>query len=140
MSDEYGQEWSQAPAAPQGPASSSENAWTEGSATSGEAWYQEGDSDADAASDLRLKSDFEVQVLGADPYAAAAAWPTLTDLDKVGVTAAMAAVFGVAFAQEFVVTPTDLSVDQDDIRNVAGLDTALASGDIITIMPAVSGG
>jgi hypothetical protein len=119
VSDEYGQEWSQAPAASQEPASSSENAWTEGSATGGEAWYQEGDSGADAASDLRLKSDFEVQVLGADPYAAAAAWPTLSDLDKLGVTAAMATVFGVAFAQEFVVTPTDLSVDQDDIRNVA---------------------
>ena len=34
----------------------------------------------------------------------------------------------------------NLFVNSDDIRVGAGLDTALASGDIITIMPAVSGG
>jgi len=33
-----------------------------------------------------------------------------------------------------------LFVNIDNIRDGAGLDTALASGDIITIMPAVSGG
>jgi MoaD family protein len=34
----------------------------------------------------------------------------------------------------------NLFVNIDNIRDGAGLDTALASGDIITIMPAVSGG
>ena len=34
----------------------------------------------------------------------------------------------------------NLFVNSDNIRDGAGLDTALASGDIITIMPAVSGG
>jgi MoaD family protein len=34
----------------------------------------------------------------------------------------------------------NLFVNIDNIRDGAGLDTALASGDILTIMPAVSGG
>ena len=34
----------------------------------------------------------------------------------------------------------NLFVNIDNIRDGAGLDTALASGDVITIMPAVSGG
>jgi sulfur-carrier protein len=34
----------------------------------------------------------------------------------------------------------NLFVKSDNIRDGAGLDTALASGDTITIMPAVSGG
>lgn len=34
----------------------------------------------------------------------------------------------------------NLFVNSDNIRDGAGLDTALASGDILTIMPAVSGG
>jgi MoaD family protein len=34
----------------------------------------------------------------------------------------------------------NLFVNSDNIRDGAGLDTALASGDVITIMPAVSGG
>jgi MoaD family protein len=34
----------------------------------------------------------------------------------------------------------NLFVNADNIRDGAGLDTALVSGDIITIMPAVSGG
>jgi len=34
----------------------------------------------------------------------------------------------------------NLFVNNDNIRDGAGLDTALASGDILTIMPAVSGG
>jgi molybdopterin converting factor small subunit len=34
----------------------------------------------------------------------------------------------------------NLFVNLDNIRDGAGLDTALASGDILTIMPAVSGG
>jgi molybdopterin synthase sulfur carrier subunit len=31
-------------------------------------------------------------------------------------------------------------VNRDNVRDGAGLDTALVSGDVITIMPAVSGG
>jgi molybdopterin converting factor small subunit len=34
----------------------------------------------------------------------------------------------------------NLFVNLDNIRDGAGLDTALASGDVLTIMPAVSGG
>jgi len=34
----------------------------------------------------------------------------------------------------------NLFVNADNVRDGAGLDTALVSGDIITIMPAVSGG
>jgi MoaD family protein len=34
----------------------------------------------------------------------------------------------------------NLFVNADNIRDRAGLDTALVSGDVITIMPAVSGG
>jgi sulfur-carrier protein len=34
----------------------------------------------------------------------------------------------------------NLFVNADNIRDGAGLDTALVSGDVITIMPAVSGG
>ena len=34
----------------------------------------------------------------------------------------------------------NLFVNSDNIRDGAGLDTSLASGDVITIMPAVSGG
>ena len=34
----------------------------------------------------------------------------------------------------------NLFVNCDNIRDGAGLDTSLASGDILTIMPAVSGG
>ena len=34
----------------------------------------------------------------------------------------------------------NLFVNVDNIRDGAGLDTALVSGDVITIMPAVSGG
>ena len=34
----------------------------------------------------------------------------------------------------------NLFVNSDNVRDGAGLDTALVSGDIITIMPAVSGG
>jgi hypothetical protein len=121
VSDEYGDEWSQAPASPDESPGSTPGGWTESPATGGDAWYQEADANAppDGSSDLRVKSDFELQILGARPDEAAAAWPTLTGPDRIGVTAAMAAVFGSAFAQAFVVTPTDLGTDEGDIHNIA---------------------
>jgi hypothetical protein len=121
VSDEYGDQWSEAPARVDESPDSAPGGWVEASETDGNAWFEESDASAppDAASDRRLKSDFELQQLGAKPDVAAAAWPTLTEQDRLGVTAAMSAVFGSAFAQAFVVTPTDLGIDKGDIRDIA---------------------
>ena len=121
MSGEYGDEWSEAPASPDESPGPAPGTWTDAPPTGGDAWYQETDASAppEAGSDHHVNTDFELQTLGADPHAAAAAWPTLTDQEKGCVTTAMGAVFGSPFAQAFVVTPTDLGIDKDDIRNVA---------------------
>lgn len=121
MSGDYGDEWSEAPASPDESSGTAPGTWTDAPPTGGDAWFQETDASAppEAGSDHQVHTDFELQTLGAEPYEAAKAWPTLTDQEKVSVTTAMGAVFGSAFAQAFVVTPKDPGIQTNDIHNIA---------------------
>ena len=110
MSDGYGQQWSSGePAAPPAEEEQEEPSWGEQAEaawdeftdqveetwdaaveTVQDAWakvtdgdgYADGGVPPDAGADLRIKSDFELQVLAADPGDAAAAWPSMTEPER----------------------------------------------------------